>query len=314
MDVTELIGPWVSLLLVLMPLIAAERWIHQHAYGVGYLLTQDQGTATGFYYLVFFPGVVLHEFIQYMVAGVLNVPIEKLEPRPQAQPNGTLRYDFVTIKKTDKLRASIIGGTPFLCAAALVYFISTHVLDLHSVVDAVGTNNLSNILNALQDQFNTPDFWLWIYILFTISNGMIPTKEDREGWWLVLAAVGVVSAVFVIIGIDQVLVETLDGPVREALSLITASLGIILAIDIAIILLLGIVEDSLERMRGFKMDYSGPDQDHKEKPREPGSNRPLPKGQPMPSVYNINLPLPPLPDKPSIKPADAASGRPPIPE
>ncbi len=297
-----------------MPLIAAERWIHQHAYGVGYLLTTDQGTATGFYYLVFFPGIFLHELIQYIVAGILNVPIEKLEPRPQIQANGTLRYDFVTIKKTDRLRASIIGGTPFLVAAGLVYFISTSMLDLHTIVEAAGTNNLANILNAIQAQFNTPDFWLWMYLLFTISNGMIPTKEDRAGWWLVLAAVGIVTVTFVVIGIDTVLIETLDGPIREALGLITTSLSIILVVDIVVILLLGITEDTLERMRGFKMDYSGPDQQKKEKPRQPGSNRPLPKGTPMPSIYNIDLPLPTLPDKPTAKTSDIASGRPPTPQ
>ncbi|NDJ86201.1 MAG: hypothetical protein GYB66_09975, partial [Chloroflexi bacterium] len=254
MDITSLIGPWLSLLLVLGPLFVAERWIHQHSYGVGYLLTGDKGAATGFYYLVFFPGVFLHEFTQYLVAGILNVPLKKLEPRLQEQDSGTLRYDFVTIdtKKTDTLKASIIGGVPFILAGFLVYYISTAILDLHILLEALGTYDLPTITSALQAQFNTPDFWFWLYILFAISNGMIPTKEDRAGWGLIVVVIGVISIAFLVIGLDDVLVETLDGPVREGLQTVTTILSIILVLDFTAILILGITEDTLERMRGFK--------------------------------------------------------------
>lgn len=317
MDFTDFIGPWVSLLVILMPLIAAERWIHQHCYGVGYLLFGDKKTATGFYYIVFFPAVFLHEFTQYLVAGALSVPLKKLELRLHQQDNGTMRYDFVTIQPTDPIRSSIIGGAPFVLGAFLFYYISTTILDLHTIPEAFASGKLSNVLSAIQAQFNTPDFWLWLYVLFTLSNGMIPTKEDRAGWWLVLAGVGGLSLVFLIMGLDEVLIETLTGPVRETLELVTTSLSIIFLIDLAVILLLGITEDALERYRGFKMDYSGGKKKtaQVDKTRPIGSNIPLPKGELMPSVYNLQLPIPPIPDKAgvmrtSVSPSDVASGRP----
>ncbi len=308
MDVTHFIGPWISLLVILVPFVYAERWIHQHFFGIGYLLTGEKGSATGFYYLIFFPGVILHEIIQYLVAGALNVPVKKIEARPQVQENGTLRYDFVTIEKTDPLKASIIGGAPFLVAASLVYYISTSILDLHSIPAAFSTNDLQTVLQAIQDQFNTPDFWLWMGILFSVSNGMIPTKEDRAGWWLILGAVGVITIVFLVIGLDSVLIETYNSTVRDGLELVTTSLTIILGMDIVVILLLGFTEDTLERMRGFKMDYSGPAaKTIKERVRKPGSNLPLPKGELMPSVYNLQLPIPNFPAKPDTRAAPAQS-------
>lgn len=273
-------------------------------FGIGYLLTGEKGSATGFYYLIFFPAVALHEIVQYFVCGILNVPIKKLEVRVQAQENGTVRYDFVTIdkKKTDRVRISIVGGAPFFLAALIFYLISTQILDLYSLVDAFESGQLQNIGAAIQDQFNTPDFWLWLYVLFAIANGMVPTREDREGWEFVLVAVGAISALFLVLGLDEVLLETYTGPVKEALELVTASLLIILGIDIVVILLLGITEDTLERLRGFKMDYSGPDR--KTRPlsgREPGSNVPIPRGELMPSVYNLTLPLPDPPARPDPK-------------
>lgn len=322
MDVMAILTPWVNLLLVLGPLVLAEHWIHRHMFGVAYLLTEDKAQATGFYYIIFIPGVVLHEFVQYLVAGILNIKIKKMEIRPQRQDNGTIRYDFITIDKTDKIRSSIMGGTPFLIAAGFVYYISTSILDLHAIPAALGTGDLDVLWQAIRQQFNTPDFFLWFYLLFTISNGMIPTREDRDGWGLIFGAVGVLSVVFLFIGLDEFLVETLTGPVKEALDLVTVSLSIILMLDLLFIFFLGFVEDSLERYRGYRVDYGG--QEPAKKPRggrEPGSNIPIPKGQPMPSVYNLTLPIPDIPDKPDARAAaamrdaiaDVGSARPPMP-
>jgi hypothetical protein len=308
MDVTDLIGPWLTLLAIVAPLVYAERWIHQHMYGIGYLITLDKARATTVYYLFFFPGVFLHEAIQWLAAGVLNVPVKKLNPRPQAQDNGTIRYDFVTIEKTTRLKAMMIGGLPFILAALGVYYISTSILDLHTILDAFGAGDIRDIGSATREALNTPDFWLWMYLLFTISNGMIPTKDDREGWWLILGAVGVVSLAFLIIGFDQFLTETFTGPVHDGLQLVNTALLTVLGIDLAAIFVLGMIEDTLERVRGQKMDYSGGHKPVKRVgKREPGSNEPLPKGTPLPSIYHFELPAPPLPAKREPRPKPAAA-------
>jgi hypothetical protein len=319
MDIADLIAPWLSLLLILIPLIYAEKWIHQHLFGVSYLITDDKETATGIYYIFFFPGVFLHEVIQYLVAGALNVPINKIQPTPKAQDNGTLRFDFVSIKSTDPVRASIIGGVPFLIAGFLVYTISTSVLDLHSIVNALGAQSSTTTTSAFQDLFNTPNFWFWLYILFVISNGMIPTKEDRQGWWLIFAIIGGLTIILLAIGSHQVVTDTLAGPVRESLQLVNTSLAIILGLDIVVIVILRTVENIFERIRGYRVNYHTGEKkksSSKSAKRPAGSNIPIPKGELMPSIYNLNLPIPALPPKRSAArtiqqaASDVASGRP----
>ncbi len=322
MDIAELIAPWLSLLMILVPLIFAEQWIHRHVFGISYLMTEDKESATGVYYIFFFPGVLLHEIIQYFVAGALDVPIKKIQAYPKPQDNGTLRYDFVSIKPTDPIRASIIGGAPFIIAGFLVYTISTSILDLHSLPAAIGTQDTSQISSAVQDLLNTPNFWFWLYLLFVISNGMIPTKEDRQGWRLILAVIGGFTLILILIGSHQVVTETLNGPVRESLELVTTSLAIILGLDVLVILFLRIVENSFERIRGYRVNYNTGEKkktSQQATKRPVGSNLPIPKGEPMPSIYNLELPLPSLPPKRSaartIQRAadDVASGRPPSP-
>ncbi|MBI5927730.1 MAG: hypothetical protein HY862_00360 [Chloroflexi bacterium] len=309
MDITSLIAPWLTLLVILIPLIYAERWIHQHMFGVGYLLTLDKAQATGFYYLVFFPGVLVHEVIQWLIAGMLNVPIKKINSYPKPQEDGTIRYDFVVIEKTSRFRAILIGGLPFVIAGALVYFISTSVLQLDALLAAIGTGDLDQIGRGIKEFLKTGDVWLWLYFMFSISNGMIPTKEDRQGWFLILGAAAAITIAFLFLGFDVFVTKTMSGPVAHALQLVNTALLAILFIDIVFGLTLGLIEDGLARWRGQKMDYNTGRQLTKkgEPQREPGSNVPLPKGTPIPSIYRLDLPVPPLPTKRLAKPTPTSA-------
>ncbi len=310
MDVTSLIAPWLTLLGILIPLIYAERWIHQHMYGVGYLLTLDKAQATGFYYMVFFPGVLVHEVIQWLVAGALNVPIKKINSYPKTQDNGTIRYDFVVIQETSRFKAMLIGGLPFVIAGVIVYYLSTSILELDALLAAIGTGNLEVIGRGVKDFLSTGDVWLWLYLMFALSNGMIPTKEDRQGWFLILGAVGGISIAMLFLGFDVFVTKTLSGPVAHAIELVSTALLAILFIDVVFGFALALFESALERWRGQKMDYNvGQQMTRKDAPqREPGSNIPLPKGVPIPSIYRLDLPVPPIPTKrPMPKPAVPAT-------
>ncbi|MCI0708612.1 MAG: hypothetical protein L0154_00465, partial [Chloroflexi bacterium] len=300
MELASIFGPWILLLLLALPLIYVEKLLHQHMYGVGYLLTKDQESATRFYYLLFFPGIFLHEFIQYLTAGLLNIKVKNIKMRPQKQNNGTLRFDFVTIDRrhTETWQAAVMGGVPFIIACVLVWTISNTILELTEVPAAFSTGDIRNIGEAFGSLRDTPDFWLWMYLLFAISNGMLPTKEDREGWYLILVGLGGLSVLFFVIGLQSVIIETLTGPVTESLNLVNTALFIILSIDIGVILMLGLVEDTIERITGEKMDYSGSgSKASSDGKRQPGSNVPIPKGELLPSVYNVTLPLPVLPKR-----------------
>src|SRR5574340_18513 len=94
MNLGDLLTPWFMLVVVLVPLVFVEKWIHAHLYGVGWLLTNDKKSATALYYVLLFPGVVVHEFTQYLIAGALNVKIKRVIAWPQAQSDGTLRLEI----------------------------------------------------------------------------------------------------------------------------------------------------------------------------------------------------------------------------
>ena len=142
------------------------------------------------YCVLLLPGVFVHEFTQYLAAGVLNVRIKRVIAWPEAQDDGTLRLNFVTVQKALSFQKAIIGAAPLATGLALVWVISNYILNLEEVLAALGKADLVLLGAALRELGSTPDFYLWLYLMFAISNAMLPTPADREGWPLVVAAFG----------------------------------------------------------------------------------------------------------------------------
>lgn len=313
MDLSSLLTPWLALAAVLFPLAYAERWIHSHLYGVGWLLTNEPRSATVLYYLFLLPGVFIHEFVQWLVAGALNVETERVMAWPEAQEDGTLRLDFVNPKNAGRVKTAIIGAVPLMVGLAIIAYISTQILDLDAFLVALQSGDITVIGPAARELASTPDFYLWLYLMFAIANAMLPTPEERSGWWIVLALFAGVLAFLVIIGVGDVLIETFTGPVAHGVNILTTAFGTILAVQLVAILVIGFFEEVLERVTKRKFDYST--EEPEKSTREPGSNLPLAPGEPFPSIYNLDLPLP----DPSIqaeldakkrRPAPATSPRP----
>jgi hypothetical protein len=290
MPINDLLTPWFFLAAVLLPLIYMEKWIHSHLYGVGWLLTNDKKSATALYYVFLLPGVFLHEFVQWLIAGAFNVKTKRVMAWPEAQNDGTLRLDFVQIKKATRFQAAIIGAAPLLMGLAVIWVISNYVLDFENVLSALGTGDITLIGSALQELTSKTDFFLWLYLIFAIGNAMLPTPADRQGWPLLIGLFLAGLVVLIVVGVGDVLVETLTGPVAHAVDLLTTAFTIMLLVEIPAILFIGFFEEVLERLTKRKFYYG--QSAEVSKAREPGSNLPLPPGVPLPSIYNLELPIP----------------------
>ncbi|HVO41965.1 MAG TPA: hypothetical protein VMT34_05055, partial [Aggregatilineales bacterium] len=287
----SLLTPWLILAAVLIPLIYVEKWIHAHLYGVGWLLTNNKKSATALYYVLLFPGVFVHEFTQYLVAGALNVRIKRVIAWPEAQDDGTLRLNFVQIKQAHWMQAAVIGAAPLFTGLSIIWVISNQILNLDNVLSALATANITVIGPALQELVSKPDFYLWLYLMFTVSNAMLPTPADREGWPLVVVSFAVVIGFLVVIGTGAVLLRTFTGPVAHGVERLAAAFATVLAVEIPGLLVIGLAEEILKRITKREFQY-GEERMRSGATRQPGSSDPLPLDAPMPSIYNLPLPVP----------------------
>ncbi|MGB7342386.1 MAG: hypothetical protein WBC91_26045, partial [Phototrophicaceae bacterium] len=236
-----------------------ERWLHQHIFKVGWLSTHDYQTTTILYYTFFLPGVILHEFVYYLAAGILNVRAERQIKWPDKQEIGELKLNFIKLApRTSAFRKAIITSMPLLVGLISIWFVSNNIFDITAVVERMSSGELADVGAAFNMLIGAPLFWLWIYIIFTIANTMFPTvPKDLQGWRSVLIGLGVVGVALFLVGIGGEIFEALQSPLSTVILVLSQTFVLLICIDLLMVLVLGTIEYSIERATGHSATFKG---------------------------------------------------------
>jgi hypothetical protein len=230
-----------------------ERWLHEHIFKVGWLFTKRLSTTTVTYYLLFLPGIVLYEVTLYFAATFLNVRASVRIKVPEEQAMARLRLEFVQL--ADKIagpKQPFLTFAPLVVGLAVIGVISTSVLRLDRIFLAVQFAGLEALPTVLADVLATPGFWLWAYLMFTIANTMFPSDfSAMRRLRPVVTLLALVIGVGFLLGVsDDLLGFALSGPLNTLVVSLIETLAIVAALDLFVTLLLSIVENTYERIRG----------------------------------------------------------------
>ena len=112
-----------------------ERWLHQHIFKVGWLLTNDYQTTTILYYILFLPGILLHELALWLAAGLLNVRAERAIQFPEPQEIGELRLNFIRLAtETGLIKRLVIAAAPFAAGLIALWAIGAQVFNWQALI------------------------------------------------------------------------------------------------------------------------------------------------------------------------------------
>ena len=100
------------LLILLGPLLFAQRSLHRELQAVLLLVTRRVDITMMLFSVVFFPGILLHESSHYLVARILGVRTGGFSLLPKPLPNGKLRLGYVETEATDWLRDALKSICP----------------------------------------------------------------------------------------------------------------------------------------------------------------------------------------------------------
>jgi len=283
-----------------------ERWLRQHIFKVGWLLTKDLQKTTILFYIIFLPGVVLHELVLWLTAGLLDVRAERAIEWPEAQAAAELRLTFVKLSRSaTPLQIAVISAMPVIAGIALVGFIANNVLNVGSFFEIIAQGGLRRLGEAVTFLLETPDVFLWVYLLFTISNTMFPDSKALRGWRPVLIGLAIAIRATFIIGIGDVLIDyALAGPLQQILNILSATFAVIIAINLLATIVLGTVEAVIERITGDSATFQGDKliamrraeivelrRQQREKQIKQMEKKARLTGGP-PSIYSLPLPIP----------------------
>jgi hypothetical protein len=244
---------WVAItFLLLYPL---NRWINTHVQGVAFLLTGSANVAIWFFWVLFLPGTFLHELSHWLAATLLGVKTSKFSVWPKKQRGGELQMGAVQVHVSDPFRHSLIGLAPLIFGSAAVLIIGYGLLGLQQLGDAVLLGDLTAVLQALADTLAVPDVWLWIYLIFAISNAMLPSASDREAWYSALMYLGLATILAVGLGFNPSIPELVQNFALYALTYLLMAFSVTLILDLIVMAILFIAEWLLGFIIGRGVQY-----------------------------------------------------------
>lgn len=254
----EFLAPFIWVAVTLPLLVVVQRWIHRHLHGVSLLLTGNANWAMILYAIVLLPGVFLHEVSHWLAAGMLGVRTGRFSLIPRAQKDGSIQLGYVEYFKSHTLgpfRESIIGGAPLLAGVAVILLIAFHVFDITQMAPAIQSGQVGELAMALGQIFSAKDFLVWFYLLFAISNAMLPSPSDRRAWPAFLIVMAALAIVLTILGLQDVLWQEMAGPTAAVFGYLGVAFSLALGVDLFVMLLLALVEWLLSRIKRVELIY-----------------------------------------------------------
>lgn len=141
------------------------------------------------YNFFFFPGVVIHELAHFFSAAALGVRTGDIEIFPKKSSEG-IRLGSVKVEKTDAVRTAIIGTAPLIVGASAIFTLLK--IQFPFVFFKPETMIAQQFISTLNNSLT----YIYLYLIFVVSNTMILSKSDRKG--LMPAAI-ILSVLFLVI-------------------------------------------------------------------------------------------------------------------
>jgi hypothetical protein len=247
---------WAAVALVC--LLFLQRWIHAHLHGVSLLLVGRPEWAVIVYAIVLFPGVVLHEASHWLTATLLGVRTGGVSLLPHRQADGSLQLGYVEYYKGPKvgpIRESLIGAAPLVAGTVIILLIGHHVFGVTSLADAIRSGDVNILADAMAQILAVPNVLVWLYLLFAISNAMMPSRSDRHAWPAFALIMAILAVAVGYLARSTPLLDSLAQPVAVLFGYLGTAFSIAIAVDLLCIGLIALAEWALGRLRGASVVY-----------------------------------------------------------
>ncbi len=248
---------WLTL--IYLPGVVVKRWVMFHLHAVGVLLLGNDYRAIWLRFLVLAPGILLHEASHWLTAKLLLVPTGKFSLGPsQTVSRGRqvqVTMGYVMVGRSDVFRGSLIGAAPFFFGTLAILLLANRGFGQAIGATAAPIPRIIGVFTHLPDLFHVPDAWFWLYLVFSVSNSLLPSESDRRGWFAVTMYMLVLGAVVVLVrGAPQVTPEMI-GWLRRGLDVLLFAFSLTLAVDVVVGVVVYILYQLISRVRGQRVYF-----------------------------------------------------------
>jgi hypothetical protein len=151
-------------------------------------------------FVIFLPGIIVHELSHLVMAKVLGLRAGRFRVWPEVQRDG-IGLGSVSVEQADSVRGSLVGAAPLITGTVLLTLLGLYVLRAGEVMAVLAYGDWSALISAFWGALQGPDGLVATYIMFAIGNMMMPSRSDRQAWRGPLLFLGMVSILYVIVGL-----------------------------------------------------------------------------------------------------------------
>jgi len=214
-------------LLMLAPLIVLQRVLHREIQIVLYMASGRSAKFTmAVFSILFFPGVILHEFSHFIMAKLLFVRTRNFSIIPKMMPQGYLRMGYVEVAQTDIVRDSLIGAAPLILGNLAVAYIAIYRMHLLPLWDVLRNGQMGLFWLGITLLPNVKDFALWFYLTFAVSSTMLPSQSDRHAWLPLGFSVAILFSLALFAGAGSWMMTNLAPPLNNFLQSVATLFGL----------------------------------------------------------------------------------------
>jgi hypothetical protein len=243
--------PLVYLVATLLPLLWAVRWITRHLQELSIRWVGDADVALVIYFVLLLPGVIIHEVSHWLMARVLGVPVQRFSLGPVRKGRGgRVSLGSIQVSKVDPVREGLIGMAPLIGGSAVILLIGNLVLGVGELTQAMGGQGVEGFLTGLGQLVQVADFWLWLYLIFAVSNAMLPSEADRNAMRSVLVLLGILAVILLVASQVTAIPEEVTIGLDALATYLTSAFAITLAVDILFMLVIGVLVWFTRRAQG----------------------------------------------------------------
>jgi hypothetical protein len=255
---SDILAPFLWVAVTLPILLLMQRWLHSRLHGLAYLLTGNKIWAVALYAIVLFPGVLLHELSHWLAARLLGVRTGSFSLLPKVKRDGSIQLGYVEYYRSPDLgplRESLIGAAPLITGTTVVVLIGLYVFELPGFLEAVAAGDLDQLAVAFIHLLRTADFLAWLYLLFAVSNAMMPSASDRRAWPAFLALLGAATLLLLLVGLEDFLMAGLLGPLTLLFGYLGLAFSLTIGVNLVFMAVLAPLEQLLAWFKGVRVVY-----------------------------------------------------------
>ncbi len=203
--------------------------------------------------LLFLPGVLLHEFSHFIMAHLVGVRTGRFSLIPKKLASGKLQLGYVETATTDFVRDALIGAAPLVAGGIFIAIVGISRLGLNTLWTGLMHGQAGLFRQALATTVSQSDFWLWFYLIFTVSSTMMPSTSDRRAWLPLIIIMGLITFLVLILGVGPWIVSKLGTALTSSIDAVTLIFATTAVIHLLLLLPAWAIRKIISRISGYQV-------------------------------------------------------------